>query len=595
VGDNHNSGMGEILPRKLVAILYADVAGYSRLTGQDEDATHLTLTEYLDLISSLITSHNGKVMHYAGDAVLARFDAVVNAVSAAMSIQGELRLRNEDVPENNKIQFRIGVNTGDVIEDRNDIYGDGVNVAARLESLSNPGGVCVSDAVRSAIGQKLNLSYKDIGEQSVKNIIEPVRAFKVLMEWEKTLSPADTRTVVLELPDKPSIAVLPFKNLSNDPEQDYFADGIVDTITTALSRIKTFFVISRTSAFVFKDQAVTFEKVREILGVRYFLEGSVQKVGNRVRINVQLIETTAGGHVWADKYDGELSDIFDLQDKIIEKVAGQLHPNILRAEIDRSRLKPPQDLGAYDHVMRALSFVWALNPNDNQEAIRYLKLALEIDPNYPLALSLMAWSLGQQVIYNWSPTLEETKQETLRLAKRAASLSGDDPLVLTVLGAAHSIINDQKAAKMHLNRAVSLDPNSAWAWIRLGWTKCYLGEPAEAIEHFETALRLSPYDPMNFNCYIGIGTAYEMSAKIEEAIGYFERGLSENPQAIWAYRQLVPAYLEVNRVEDAENGVRLLMQTYPEISATRVREAMVLPDAEMEWICDNLVKAGLPE
>jgi len=587
--------MGEILPRKLVAILYADVAGYSRLTGEDEDATHRTLTEYFDLISTSIESHHGKVMHYAGDAVLAKFGAVVNAISAAIAIQNELQIRNETVPDDSKIQFRIGVNSGDVIEDRGDIYGDGVNVAARLEGLSNPGGICISDAVRSAIGKKFDLTYEDLGEQEVKNISEPVRSYKILMAWEKSSIPAATMTGALELPDKPSIAVLKFTNLSADPEQDYFADGVVDSITTALSRIKTFFVIARTSAFIFKDQAVTFDKVREVLGVRYFLEGSVQKVGNRVRINVQLIETTSGAHVWADQYDGALSDIFDLQDKIIEQVAGAMHPNILQAEIDRSRRKPPQDLGAYDYVMRSMSFVWALNQDDNREAIRLLKLAIEIDPDYPLALSLMAWCHGQQAIYNWSFTLDETKAETLRLAKLAASLSSDDPLVLTVLGAAYSIIRDHKSAKVLLERAVSLDPNSAWTWIRLGWTKCYSGLPREAIVHFETALRLSPYDPMNFNCYVGIGTAYKISGDIDNSILYLERGLNENVEAIWIYRQLVPAYMEAGREQDGQNGVRLLRQASPDLTAEKVREAMVLPEAEMNWICENLVKAGLPE
>ena len=587
--------MGESLPRKLVAILYADVAGYSRLTGEDEDSTHRTLTEYLDFISTSIESHHGKVMHYAGDAVLAKFDAVINAISTAIAIQNELKIRNEELSDDNKIQFRIGVNSGDVIEDRGDIYGDGVNVAARLEGLSNPGGICISDAVRTAIGKKLDLTYEDMGEQEVKNISQPVRSYKILMAWEKSPIPVDSMNPVLDLPDKPSIVVLPFINLSDDSEQDYFADGIVDSITTALSRIKTFFVIARTSAFIFKDQAVTFAKVRDMLGVRYFLEGSVQKVGNRVRINVQLIDTTAGAHVWAEKYDGVLSDIFELQDEIIEQVAGAMHPNILQAEIDRSRRKLPQDLGAYDYVMRAMSFVWALNRNDNHEALRLLKMAIDIDPNYPLALSLMAWCYGQQAIYNWSSTMAATKVETLRLAKLAASLSGDDPLVLTVLGAAYSIVNDHNSSKVLLKRAVSLDPNSAWAWSRLGWSKCYSGKSEEAIEHFETALRLSPYDPMNFNCYIGIGTAYAVSREIDNAILYFERGLSENAEAIWAYRQLVPTYMAAGRTEDAQNGVRLLLQTYPKLTATKVREAMVLPEAEMNWICEDLVKAGLPE
>ena len=245
--------------------------------------------------------------------------------------------------------------------------------------------------------------------------------------------------------------------------------------------------------------------------------------------------------------------------------------------------------------MRSMSFVWALNQNDNQEAIRLLKLALESDPEYPLALSLMAWCHGQQAIYNWSSALDETKEETLRLAKLAVSLNGDDPLVLTVLGAAYSIVNDHNSAKVLLERAVSLDPNSAWAWSRLGWSKCYCRLPEEAIDHFETALRLSPYDPMNFNNYLGIGTAFKMLSDIDNSILYFERGLSENPEAIWAFRQLVPAYMEVGRTEDAKKGVGRLLQTYPNLTATKVRDAMVLPDAEMNWICDNLVKAGLTE
>jgi len=383
--------------------------------------------------------------------------------------------------------------------------------------------------------------------------------------------------------------------MSSDPEQEYFSDGITEDITAALSRIKTFFVIARTSAFIFKNKAVTFDEVRNALGVRYFLEGSVQKSGNRLRITVQLIETTAGAHVWAEKYDGTLSDIFELQDQIIEQVAGALHPNIRQAEIDRSSRKRPQDLGAYDFVMRAMPFVWSLDRNDNQEAHRLLTEAIKIDPNYPLALSLKAWCYGQQAIYNWTAALDTTKSETLRLAKQSASLSGDDPLVLTVLGAAHTIINDHKSASVLLERAVSLDPNSAWAWSRLGWARAYGEKPEEAIQHFKTALRLSPYDPMNFNCYVGIGAAYSVARDFDNAILNFERGLSENPQAIWIYRNLIPNYMEAGRTEDAKQGIRLLLQTYPELTTAKVRDAMVFAEVELDWICGNLIKAGLPE
>ena len=587
--------MKDKLPRKLVAILYADVAGYSRLTGEDEDATHRSLSEYLDLISTTIESHQGRVMHYAGDAVLAKFDAVLNAISAAVAIQKELNTRNRDIPDERKIQFRIGINLGDVIEDRGDIYGDGVNVAARLESLADPGSICISGAVRSAVGKKLDLDYQDLGENTVKNITEPVRTFKIVMTWENIPTPIASLDLKLELPDKPSLAVLPFTNMSSDPEQEYFSDGITEDITAALSRIKTFFVIARTSAFIFKNRAVTFGEVRDALGVRYFLEGSVQKSGNRLRITVQLIETTAGAHVWAEKYDGTLSDIFELQDQIIEQVAGALHPNILQAEIDRSSRKRPQDLGAYDFVMRAMPFVWSLDRNDNQEAHRLLTEAIKIDPNYPLALSLKAWCYGQQAIYNWTTALDTTKSEALHLAKQSASLSADDPLVLTVLGAAHTIINDHKSAGVLLERAVSLDPNSAWAWSRLGWSRTYGEKPEEAIQYFKTALRLSPYDPMNFNCYVGIGAAYSVARDFDNAILNFERGLSENPQAIWIYRNLIPGYMEAGRTEDAKQGVRLLLQTYPELTTAKVRDAMVFAEAELDWICENLIKAGLPE
>jgi adenylate cyclase len=586
--------MDERLPRKLVAILYADVANYSRLTGENEDTTHRTLSEYLDLISNTINTHHGTVMHYAGDAVLARFGAVVDAVSSAAEIQEQLLIRNANLPEEQKVRFRIGVNLGDVIEDRGDIYGNGVNVAARLESLSDPGGICISDAVRSAIGNKLSLEYQDIGEQKVKNIAESLRAFKVVMAHGSSSPTTEALEPTLESPEKPSIVVLPFVNMSGDPEQDYFVDGIVDGITTALSRITAFFVIARTSAFIFKDQAVSFEKVRDTLGVRYFLEGGVQKAGNRVRINVQLIETTKGVHVWAEKYDGALSDIFELQDNIIEQVAGALHPSIRQAEIDRSRRKRPQDLGAYDYVMRAMPFVWSLNENDNQEATRLLAEAINLDPNYPLAISLKAWCLGQQAIYNWSSTLEETKAETLSMAKQAAALSGDDPLVLTILGAAHTIVNDHESANVFLERSVSLDPNSAWAWSRLGWSNVYGEKIEDAIEHFQTALRLSPYDPMNFNCYFGIGCAYAIARDFENSIINFERGLNEHPGAIWVYRNLIPVYMEVGRIEDAQNGARQLLQSYQGLTATKVIEALVFQKAELNWIYEHLVKAGLP-
>ena len=329
--------MEERLPRKLAAILYADMAGYSRLTGEDEDATHRRLRDYLDLIATTIESHRGQVMHYAGDAVLARFDAVVDALSSAASIQDELKNRNTDLPDERKVQFRIGVNLGDVIEDRGDIYGDGVNVAARLESLADSGGICISESVRTAIGKKLDLAYESMGEQNVKNIEEPVRAYKVALTVEEKTQTTSPTKPTLELPDKPSIAVLPFDNMSGDPEQEYFSDGITEDIITELSRFSSLFVIARNSSFAFKGQSIDVKSIARELGVRYMLEGSVRRAGNRLRINAQLLDTEMATHIWAERYNGSTDDIFELQDEITRNIVGSITPQIESAEVERGR------------------------------------------------------------------------------------------------------------------------------------------------------------------------------------------------------------------------------------------------------------------
>ena len=303
-------GDSERLPRKLAAILYADVAEYSRLTGEDEDATHRRLSEYLDLISSTVDEHHGRVMHYAGDAVLAMFEAVIDALSGAVAIQNELQLRNQELPDDRKVQFRIGVNLGDVIEDREDIYGDGVNVAARLESLADPGGVCISESVRTTVGKRIDLNFEFMGEQEVKNIAEPVRAYRLVPHEADTNHATRSSSRKPELPDKPSIAVLPFTNMSGDPEQEYFSDGITEDIITELSRFPALFVIARHSSFVFKGQTIDLKEVGGRLGVRYLVEGSVRKAGDRVRITAQLIDATTGDHIWAERYDRGIEDIF---------------------------------------------------------------------------------------------------------------------------------------------------------------------------------------------------------------------------------------------------------------------------------------------
>ena len=312
--------MEDKLPRKLAVILYADVADYSRLTGEDEDTTHRRLSEYLDLVSNSIGHHQGNVVHYAGDAVLADFGTVTNALECATSIQNDLSNRNQDLPDERKIQFRIGINLGEVIVDRDDIYGNDVNVAARLESLADVGGICISDAVRTAIGNKLPIAYEFMGEQSVKNIKEPIRAYQVILHPQEQGREVDPEFQEFELPQKPSIAVLPFTNMNADPEQEYFSDGISEDIITALSKINNLLVIARNSTFTYKGKAVDVRQISREQGVRYVLEGSVRKAGNRIRVTAQLIDATTGHHIWAERYDRELDDIFAVQDEIVREI-----------------------------------------------------------------------------------------------------------------------------------------------------------------------------------------------------------------------------------------------------------------------------------
>ncbi len=397
------------------------------------------------------------------------------------------------------------------------------------------------------------------------------------------------------LPSKPSIAVLPFNNMSGEADQEYLADGIVESITAALSRVRSFFVIARASAFAYKGQTTNVCEIGRQLGVGYVLEGSVQKAGARIRINVQLVETEGGANVWTGRHDGTLDDIFDLQDRIAEQVAGALQPSIRVAEIERSRRKRPQELGAYDYAMRAMPHVWVLEAEESAKALDLLDKALEIDPDYPLALSLAAWCHGQRLVYNWANDTEEGRALALKLAERAAQLSGDDPLILAVLGAVHTFLHNLGTARILLERAVAIDPNAAWAWSRLAWTDVYTDRAAEAIERFERALRLSPLDPMNFNNWVGIGSAHEVQGDLEQAIAFYRRGLSARPHAEWLYRHLASALAGLGRMDEARQAYAQMLRAYPDMTATKFREAMVFAPQVLDRMVENLKALGLPD
>jgi len=580
--------------QRLAAILAADMAGYSRLMAADERATVSALDAARGIFRRLIESNQGRVVDMAGDSVLAVFDTASGAVSAALAVQQELAQAAEPLPEERRIRFRIGVHLGDVFEKADGtVYGDGVNIAARLEALARPGGITVSETVQMAQRYRSAVVFEDQGEHAVKNITHPVRAFRVRAADEGAAVPR--ARPALALPDKPSIAVLPFDNMSRDPEQEFFADNVVEAITATLSRIRSFFVIARNSAFLYKGKGVDVQQVGRDLGVRYVLEGSVQKAGDRLRITVQLIDTATGAHVWADRIDGTLEDVFDLQDRITERVAGALQPSVRLAEIERARRKRPQELGAYDYTMRAMPLVWVLEKGASEAALELLDQALAIDPEYPLALSLAGWCYAQRSVYNWTDDIDSARGNALNHAEKAAELGSDDPLILAVLGAVHCFLRNNGTARVMLERAVVLDPNSAWAWSRLGWVENYSDRPERAVVHFERALRLSPLDPMNFNNYVGLGSASEVAGRYDDAVAFYRRALQERPHAEWIVRNLVSALAGAGRMEEAAVEFRRLMAAYPDLTVTRFKEAMVFSPATLDRMGANLKKAGLPE
>ncbi len=590
---------GERVQRRLAAVLAADVAGYSRLMGLDEERTLAQLkTLRKTLVDPAIATHRGRIVKTTGDGMLVEFASAVDAARFATEIQREMADRGAGEQPELRIEFRIGIHVGDIIIDDDDIFGDGVNIAARLEGIAEPGGVCISDDAYRQIRGKIDIAFENIGKQTLKNIAEPMEAWQ--MRPAGDAAPAAgavsaSKIQDLTLPDKPSIVVLPFDNMSAEPGQDYLADGIVEAITAALSCIRSFFVIARTSAFTYKGRATNARDVGKELGVAYLLEGSVQKAGNRLRIIVQLIETEGGAHVWSSRFDGAIDEFFDLEDRITEQVAGALQPSIRIAEIERSRRKRPQDLSSYDYTMRALPHVWALEKEESAKALELLEQALAIDPDYPLALSLAGWCHAQRSVYNWSDDIAVSQALARSLAERAAEMSGDDSVILAVLGAVHTFVRNYGTARVLLERAVTLDPNAAWAWSRLGWLEAYADQPQKAIGNFERALRLSPIDPMNFNNFVGLASAHEVAQEYDEAAAFYRRALEERPNAGWIYRNLTSSLSAAGRAEEAKQAFAELMRHYPDLTIAKYKQAMVFSPAVLDRMAEQLRKLGLPE
>jgi TolB-like protein/class 3 adenylate cyclase len=548
--------------RRLAAVLAADVAGYSRLMGADEEGTLERLKALRgELVDPKIAEHRGRIVKTTGDGMLVEFASVVDAVRCGVEVQQALFERNTGIRADNRIEFRIGINLGDVIVEDDDLYGDGVNIAARIESLADPGGVFVSNTVYDHVRDRLPFGFDDLGEQQVKNIARPVRVYRVRDTVAKT--PSAQIPSALPLPDKPSIAVLPFANMSGDPEQEYFADGMVEEIITALSRVRWLFVIARNSSFTYKGQAVDVKQVGRELGVRYVLEGSVRKGGNRVRITGQLIDAFTGTHLWADRFDGLIEDVFELQDKVASSVVGVIEPTLRTAEIRRSVQWPTHDLTAYDFYLRALPNRAAYDKDHTLRALDLLRQAIERDPQYGPALALAAECHHFLVANSWEGNLQTSRLEGLNLARCAIKVADNDP---NVLGKAACVLGffgeNVDAAVALMDRSLALNPSFAEGWYDSAVLRNFAGQPDLAITHFETSLRLNPRD-RKARHLTGIGVAHFLNRRFDEAETKFVISLEELPTWAVTYRFLASCYVHMGRLGEAQEIVARLRTITP--------------------------------
>jgi len=552
--------------RRIAAILAADVAGYSRLMGADEEGTHERLQAHLrELVKPKIAEHKGRIVKNTGDGFLAEFASVVDAVRCAVEIQRGMAEREPEVQEEQWIEFRIGINLGDVIVEEHDIFGDGVNVAARLEALAEPGGICISRMVRDNVRDKLNYAFEDLGEQQVKNITRPVRVYRVgsSSAAKQPKSPA----AALPLADKPSIAVLPFANMSSDPEQDYFADGMVEEIITALSRIRWLFVIARNSSFTYKGQSVDVKQVGRELGVHYVLQGSVRKSSNRVRITAQLVEAETGAHLWADRFDGLMEDVFDLQDRVALNVASVIEPVLQSAETSRSVARPTTDITAYDLYLRAYATHLSAGPQSGG-ALQLLDQAIERDPYYGPALALAAVCYGRRYTLGGSEDREADEGKAAALARRALQVTADDPAVLANAAYALTFLGEDIGAMIALvDRALALNPSFARGWYISGTLRLLADQLDTAIEHAENSLRLSPRERVGWAHYV-IGAAHFFSQRFEEAVPKFLLTMQEDPSGTTCYRILAACYAHMGRLKEAREVVARLRVITPNVMPT---------------------------
>ncbi len=566
------------MERRLAAILAADVVGYSRLMADDESGTLAALKSHRkDFIDPTIAAHKGRLVKLMGDGALVEFASVIDAVACASELQQGMSERNTDVPEERRVTFRIGINLGDVIVEGDDLYGDGVNFAARLEGLSDPGGICISGKVYQEVRNKLPLAFEDLGEQKVKNIPEPVRVYR----WTDAAVDPKPGMVdaegALQLPDKPSIAVLPFDNMSGDPEQEYFADGISEDLITALSKIRWFFVIARNSTFTYKGQAVEVTQVARELGVRYVIEGSVRKAGSRVRITAQLIDATTGRHVWAERYDRSLADIFDLQDEMTQTIAGAVEPELSAAERERAARQPPGNLDAWETYQRGLWHLWNFTKDDNAEAQRVLRRAQELDPGFATAYAFKSYSHYLDAMLGFSEAPGESLAAALTAAKKALALDDKDSAAYFALGRVYMMHGKHDASVAELETAVSLNPSFAMAYHGLGSALMLSGRLEEAAEALDKAIRLSPRDPVSWGMLCFRSMTCTLLRQYEAAAGWGRKAVHE-PRAAkggyWAYAVLASALGNLGQTAEAREAVEEALRRKPDLSLSYLAKTL---------------------
>jgi TolB-like protein len=578
--------------RRLAAILAGDVVGYSRLMGVDEEGTLARLNAHRrEFLDPTIAEHRGRIVKRTGDGILIEFSSAVDAVRCAIQQQLGMAQRNERVPGEQRIELRVGVHVGDIITEEGDIFGDGVNIAARLESIARPGGICISDDAYRQVRGKLDANFQDSGEQELKNITRPVRVY----HWQPgSVAVADNASARSPaVPDKPSIAALPFQNMSGDTEQEYFADGMVEDIITGLSRIKWLFVIARNSSFTYKGKAVDVKQIGRELGVRYVLEGSVRRASNRVRISAQLIDASTGAHLWAERYDRPFNDIFAVQDEITLSVIGAIEPSLRAAETDRVKRKRPESLGAYDLVLRAMPHVFVAMPEEASKALPLLERALVLEPDYAAAHAYLAWC--HEILFVRAGHKDENRSAAIRHARAAIDYGRDDTTALALGAFVTAIVEHDRATAFEgFEQARALSPSSAIALFFGSVALAWGGEAERAIEWAEGALRVSPRDPLNWFAYQALAIGHFLLGHDEEAATAGRRAVLSNPNMSVNHALLVAPLVALGRTDEARAASAQVLTLLPSFSISSFCAAIALPSPVADRFGEAWRKAGLP-